>query len=63
MAGDPRGTAPADAGWQAASGVTSWVFAMDTRAYGKGDFTINVRLLEQGVPTASTAVNVRFSGR
>jgi hypothetical protein len=59
----PRGAAPTDSAWQAASGVTSYAFSFDSRAYGKGDFTIYTRLLEQGVPTASTSVNVKFSGK
>ena len=59
----PRGTAPVESAWQSAAGVTSWVFSLDTRPYGQGSFTINVRLVEQGVPTATAAVNVKFSGR
>lgn len=59
----PRGVAPTEGAWQLAAGVTSYVFQFDSRVYGKGDFTISVRLLEQGVPTATNAVNVKFSGR
>jgi hypothetical protein len=58
----PRGGTPTESAWQPAAGVTSYVFQFDSRTYGKGDFTIYTRLLEQGAPTASTSVNVRFSG-
>jgi hypothetical protein len=59
----PRGGTPAEAAWQPASGVTSYAFQVNTASYGQGDFTILTRLLEQGAPTASTSVNVRFSGK
>jgi hypothetical protein len=59
----PRGGTPSDGAWQQASGVTSFVFQVDTRSYGLGSFTIHTRLQEQGAPTASSSVNVRFSGR
>jgi hypothetical protein len=55
-----RGAAPSVTGWQQASGVLSYVFQFDTRTYGKGDFTIYTRLVEQGAPTASTSVNAKF---
>jgi hypothetical protein len=58
----PRGGTPTDAAWQPATGVLSYSFEIDTRTYGKGDFTIHTRLLEGGAPTASTSVNAKFSG-
>jgi hypothetical protein len=59
----PAGTAPSATGWQAAGGLLSYAFAIDTKSYGKGDFTISVRLLEGGATTASTSVLARFSGK
>jgi len=56
------GTAPTEAGWQPAGGLLSWAFSVNTKTYGKGDFTITVRLLEQGVTTATSSVLVHFSG-
>lgn len=56
----PRGAQPTESAWQPAAGVLSYVFQIDTRTYGKGDFTIHTRLLEQGAPTASTSVNAKF---
>jgi hypothetical protein len=58
----PAGTAPAASGWQEASGLLSYAFTVSTPTYGKGDFTISVRLLEGGVATASASVLARFSG-
>ena len=58
----PRGGTPSDAAWQPATGVLSYSFEVDTRTYGKGDFTIHTRLLEQGAPTATTSLNAKFSG-
>jgi hypothetical protein len=57
-----RGVAPTESAWRPAAGVTSYVFQFDSRTYGKGDFTIYTRLLEQGAPTAGTSVSVKFSG-
>jgi hypothetical protein len=56
----PAGTSPAADGWRTASGVLSWGFSFDTRTYGKGDFTIHVRLIEGGVPTATHSVGAKF---
>jgi len=58
----PRGGTPTESAWQPATGVLSYSFQIDTRSYGKGDFTIHTRLLEGGAPTASTSVNAKFSG-
>ena len=58
----PRGGTPTEAAWQPASGVLSYSFSFDSRTYGKGDFTIHTRLLEQGAPTATASVNAKFSG-
>ena len=58
----PRGGTPTATAWQPATGLLSYSFEIDTRTYGRGDFTIHTRLLEQGAPTASTSVNAKFSG-
>ena len=58
----PRGGTPSAAAWQPATGLLSYSFQIDTRTYGKGDFTIHTRLVEQGAPTATTSVNAKFSG-
>jgi hypothetical protein len=58
----PRGGTPTEAAWQPATGVLSYSFSFDSRTYGKGDFTIHTRLLEQGAPTAATSINAKFSG-
>jgi hypothetical protein len=54
------GTVPSFDGWRTATGVLSYAFEFDTRAYGKGDFVIHTRLLEGGVPTAATSVGAKF---
>ena len=54
------GTVPAFDGWRTANGLLSYAFEFDTRAYGKGDFVIHTRLLEQGEPTAATSVAAKF---
>jgi hypothetical protein len=59
----PFGTVPSATGWQLATGLLNSSFAIDTRGYGAGRFTIYTRLLEQGAQTAITSVNARFSGR
>jgi hypothetical protein len=59
----PRGGTPAATAWQPATGVLSYSFSFDSRTYGKGDFTIHARLVEQGAPTALTSVNAKFSGQ
>jgi hypothetical protein len=56
----PSGSTPTADGWRPATGLLSYSFEFDTRAYGKGEFVIHTRLLEQGVPTAATSVRARF---
>ncbi|TFE38966.1 hypothetical protein E3E14_26545 [Streptomyces sp. ICN441] len=52
---------PADPGaWRPAEGLATWLFPLDTSAYGSGRRTIVVRLLERGVETARDTVRVRF---
>jgi hypothetical protein len=58
----PRGGTPTAAAWKPATGLLSYSFSFDSRTYGKGDFTIHTRLLEQGAPTAATSLNAKFSG-
>ncbi|MBI2773760.1 MAG: S8 family serine peptidase [Chloroflexi bacterium] len=54
------GTVPIADGWKAATGLLSYSFEFDTRTYGKGDFTINVRLIEGGLTTATASLNAKF---
>ena len=58
----PMGAQTSDAAWQPAGGLLSWAFSFDSRSYGKGTFTIHVRLLEGGIATASSSVDVKLSG-
>lgn len=56
----PAGTSPSADGWRAATGLLSYSFEFDTRAFGKGTFDIYARLLEGGVQTAITSVRAKF---
>ena len=56
----PSGATPSADGWRAASGLLSYSFEFDTRAYGKGDFVIHSRLVESGAQTAATSVRAKF---
>jgi hypothetical protein len=55
-----RNSAPSADGWEAASGVGSWTFQLATSAYGNGNWTIVVRLVEDGLEVARATAAVKF---
>jgi hypothetical protein len=58
-----KGAQPDPAYWRPATGVLAYRFEVNTAVYGQGLWVIHVRLLENGAQTATSAVEVRFSGR
>ena len=55
-----KNAAPDPAGWRVADGLESWTFGFDTSAYGKGDRTIVVRLVQGGLELARATVRAKF---
>jgi hypothetical protein len=55
-----KNAAPDPAGWQVASGLESWTFSFDSATYGKGDRTIVVRLVSEGLELTRATVRAKF---
>jgi hypothetical protein len=55
-----KNSAPSADGWETASGVGSWSFQLATGSYGSGNWTIVVRLVEDGLEVARATVAVKF---
>ena len=55
-----RNATPDPAGWQPATGTTSWSYSFATGEYGAGQRTLVTRLIEGGLETARTLVKARF---
>lgn len=55
-----KNNAPSATGWQTASGVSSWTFQLATGTYGAGNWTIVVRLVEDGLEVARSTAAAKF---
>jgi hypothetical protein len=48
------------AAWGVADGLASWSFTFATSDYGRGNFTIVARLIQDGAEVARTSVRAQF---
>jgi hypothetical protein len=55
-----KNSAPSASGWRTATGVSAWTFEFATSAYGNGNWTVVVRLVEDGLEVARTTASARF---
>ena len=55
-----KNSAPSTTGWQTASGLTSWTFQFGTASYGAGNWTIVVRLVEDGLEVARSTASAKL---
>jgi hypothetical protein len=56
-----KNAAPDAAGWRTATGLESWSYRFVTGDYGKGQFSIVTRLIEDGLEVARSVVRARFN--